>query len=390
MKKPLIIAAGLLLLALGGDALFLQLPGETRAAGTTYYVATTGNDANSCAQATNSATPKRIIQAGVNCATAAGDTVIVKAGTYVEAVASWPASGTAGNPITIKANPGDAVTWRSSDTSTSSHNGAITIFDRKYIRIQGFTFDGSVTDWTIRVVNTHLFDGNSTARVNFPVVGIEIIGNAFSNNGNNSKANNCTTGSAITIEFSGVGNECDPGGTTSKIESKTFSQNYGHDIELGATHDVLVEANLSTGLKGSQDINNSQGYMARSILIGAHGPYNGFLYEASRNVVQNNIISGITRQNYMDSPFTCGSASLEAVGIRLGVGGTNNIIRRNVVHDMGNVGWSFDNRGFGYFPEYQSSNNFFYTMWPIIHERPAFGSERPARVHLERLWGTRY
>jgi hypothetical protein len=48
MKKHLMIAAGFLLLIAGVAALFMQLPGETRAAGTTYYVSTTGNDANSC------------------------------------------------------------------------------------------------------------------------------------------------------------------------------------------------------------------------------------------------------------------------------------------------------------------------------------------------------
>jgi hypothetical protein len=55
------IATGLLLLVAGATAIFLQLPGETRAAGNTYYVSTTGNDANSCTQATNSTTPKRTI-----------------------------------------------------------------------------------------------------------------------------------------------------------------------------------------------------------------------------------------------------------------------------------------------------------------------------------------
>src|SRR5262249_52766457 len=103
----------------------------------TYYVANTGSNANSCTQAQSQASPRLTIQAGVNCATNAGDVVIVKAGTYIESVTNWPASGSSGNPITIKANPGDTVSWRGSGSDVSSLTGAISIMDRSYIRIEG-------------------------------------------------------------------------------------------------------------------------------------------------------------------------------------------------------------------------------------------------------------
>ncbi|MDK2742980.1 MAG: right-handed parallel beta-helix repeat-containing protein [Nitrospira sp. BO4] len=48
---------------------------------TTYYVATTGNDANSCALAKSAGSSKLTIPAGVKCL-ASGDTLIIKAGTY--------------------------------------------------------------------------------------------------------------------------------------------------------------------------------------------------------------------------------------------------------------------------------------------------------------------
>ncbi len=69
----------------------------------TYYVATNGNDS----WAGTEQNPFRTIQRGAS-AVAAGDTLLVKAGTYVEQV-SVSASGTSGNPVTIKAFGNDKV-----------------------------------------------------------------------------------------------------------------------------------------------------------------------------------------------------------------------------------------------------------------------------------------
>ena len=48
---------------------------------TTYYVATTGNDAVTCATSTNISTPRKTIQQGLTCMTA-GDTLYIRGGTY--------------------------------------------------------------------------------------------------------------------------------------------------------------------------------------------------------------------------------------------------------------------------------------------------------------------
>ena len=61
---------------------------------TTYYVATTGNDGNSCAAAQNTVTPKLTLQGGVGCL-AGGDTLVVKAGTYTNQRIFNPPPGTA-------------------------------------------------------------------------------------------------------------------------------------------------------------------------------------------------------------------------------------------------------------------------------------------------------
>lgn len=52
---------------------------------TTYYVATTGNDANTCGQAQSTSTPKLTLNNGVTCLSP-GDILYILNGTYAEAL----------------------------------------------------------------------------------------------------------------------------------------------------------------------------------------------------------------------------------------------------------------------------------------------------------------
>ncbi len=69
------------------------------AQGTTYYVAITGADAPGCGTI---ASPCRTIQYAANLVTA-GDTVLIAPGTYAGGI-TVDTSGTAGQPITFRAN----------------------------------------------------------------------------------------------------------------------------------------------------------------------------------------------------------------------------------------------------------------------------------------------
>jgi len=111
---------------------------------TNYYVAKNGNDNNIGSETL----PFLTIQKGVNEAIA-GDTVYVKAGTYIEEVNS-PNSGTDGKYITFQNYATDVVTlkppiksYHTFDSVTPNHHpGNWEILNKSYIRITGFVFGG--------------------------------------------------------------------------------------------------------------------------------------------------------------------------------------------------------------------------------------------------------
>jgi hypothetical protein len=147
----------------------------------TYYVAKTGSDSTSCASAQSSSTPRLTINGGVSCL-GAGDTLIVKAGTYSEAVGSIP-SGTSGNPTTLRSEVRYGATIKP-PASGGGTQCAICLSGVSYVTIDGFRFDGTglwirhIADFSpvdhITIQNNEIF-GGVEANVPSNSVGIAII-----------------------------------------------------------------------------------------------------------------------------------------------------------------------------------------------------------------------
>ena len=113
------------------------LAGTVTVQAATYYVATTGDDAYTCATARTITTPLRTIASGVACLNA-GDTLHVRSGTWTEPIDTNGKSGTAGNYITIAAYPGETVIIRPSGTGRP----IIPYANQAYLVYDGFVFDG--------------------------------------------------------------------------------------------------------------------------------------------------------------------------------------------------------------------------------------------------------
>src|SRR5262245_52269294 len=78
----------------------------------TYYVSTSGSDSFTCPQARATSTPKRTLAAAGACL-AAGDTLLVRGGTYNEAMNNIVPSGTSWtNKVRVAAYPAKQSGWR--------------------------------------------------------------------------------------------------------------------------------------------------------------------------------------------------------------------------------------------------------------------------------------
>jgi PKD repeat protein len=103
-----------------------------------YHVSSTGDDANDGSEAA----PLRGIQAALDLAQP-GDSVMVQSGTYNETLV-FPRSGAADAWITLQAQPGHAVTIDATGIPIADYwQGAVTIADVSYVRVQGLRVEHS-------------------------------------------------------------------------------------------------------------------------------------------------------------------------------------------------------------------------------------------------------
>jgi len=112
----------------------------------TYYVAKTGSDAITCAQAQNIATPKLTLAAGVACL-ASGDTLMVRGGTYsAQGIpANTAPSGTPGAYTIIRGYDTERPKLLSNATTSSPFAIHLYGVDKSYIEVRQFEFDGMFT-----------------------------------------------------------------------------------------------------------------------------------------------------------------------------------------------------------------------------------------------------
>jgi hypothetical protein len=120
----------------------------TKAQTATFYVALNGDDSRSCATANNISTPKKTLNNTVACLTP-GATLLVRGGTYDEALVNKIPSGTSWtNLVRVKAYPGETVWMRPSNAPTAMRFGGDTwegAVSPQYIEVDGINMDGTLS-----------------------------------------------------------------------------------------------------------------------------------------------------------------------------------------------------------------------------------------------------
>ena len=218
----------LALVVLIASSLVFNLP--VHAAGKVYYVAENGNDSNTGSESSPFKTIKKAAEM-----VKAGDTVLVKPGTYMEHSIIPYSSGAEDNMIVFRPVTKGTVTIRHPETQfvDDSSNASLTtsVFDlsvsgrgRNYIQIEGFRFyDYAYDKASVKI--------NGTGNV--------VINNRFEKLGNN-KVNNGNSTSVIYVE-----------GSHNVIRNNYFNDIYGDGVGTKANaNNNLVTENTYLNFKG--------------------------------------------------------------------------------------------------------------------------------------------
>jgi len=313
-----------------GFTLALFLP--TIAGATTWYVAPTGNDGHTCAQAQSPATAKLTINAALACVgsatgAGAGDTVQVASGTYAETISSWP-SGASGNPFVLRSATQHGAIIRPATTSSYILN-----FSSGYVTVEGFVVDGinvnainillnagtrEITIQNCEIKNTKIGDGTGPGSFQ-AIYGYDASYARFLNNRIHDIGIGATTHFNHGIYWSG---------SDSLFEGNTIYNVGGNAIQVYTAHGNTM---------GGNTIRNNKFYD-----FAAAGVGNGVYAAGTNNLVYNNIIYQ-TRTNPNAVGITLDGAGNQAYHntvynngyIGLSIAGTGSIARNNIAFRNG-------------------------------------------------------
>ncbi|HKO80963.1 MAG TPA: right-handed parallel beta-helix repeat-containing protein [Chitinophagaceae bacterium] len=298
-----------------------------------YYVSPNGSDANTGAIDN----PLRSINAAVG-KVIAGDTVIVRAGTYYEKI-SFPKSGRLDKYITLKAYPGEKAVIDGTGLSIAGKEALVTVSKVNYIVVEGFdicNYKSSAPWVNINGILVNEGSGNITIRKN-KIYNIE----------HNVAPADGRSGHGIEI----IGN------TSVAMKNILVEENEIHDCNTGYSENLTIN-----GYVDSFIIRKNKIYNTENIGIDAAGGYSANSTPAF-NYARNGVISDNELYNIdMTTGPIGGAHGHGAIGIYID-GARNIIVERNKVHEA--------DRGIGIVSENDAyptenciiRNNFVYNCW---------------------------
>ncbi|WP_411830255.1 choice-of-anchor Q domain-containing protein [Paenibacillus alba] len=278
------------------------------AAGTTYYVATTGSDAN----AGTISAPWKTLQHAADVA-AAGDTVYVRGGVYNQKL-KLTHSGTAGNPITFSNYSAEVATIDGTGLSVSGIEGIVDITDKDYVKINGF----EIRNYT-------------TSTSNVMPVGIYVHGSGsfieLTNNKVHDIKNTATPTGSDLLGRDAHGIAVYGTKAPASIHDVTISGNEVYNLVLGSSESVVLNGNVDTFSVLNNIVHDNDNIGIDIIGFEKKSPTEA--YDQARNgIVRGNRVYNITSNNNPSYGKKLPNKSYGADGIYVD-GGKDTIIEQN-------------------------------------------------------------
>jgi hypothetical protein len=344
MKKIIKNISFLALVCIFTSSMLISESKEAKAGSETYYVSSTsGNDSNN--GSINS--PWKTIQKAANTVTA-GNTVIVRGGTYKEKV-NMKTSGTASAYITFKNYDGETPIIDGTGQSTSnddSKNSLIYMQDKNYIKIIGFDISNFVTT-TESVPAGIRVTGSSK---NIEIRNCKVHGIKTTYSGSNENRN------AHAIAVYGTNG-------TSSLDGLIIDNCEVYDCRLGQSESVVLNGNVTNFQVTNNKVHDNDNIGIDFIGYEGTAPQNDYARNGvcSGNQVWN--ISSETNQTYSDkcadAIYVDGGASIiieknkvwsSDIGIETASEHKNKatdniIVRNNLIYNCGLYGISIGGSG---------------------------------------------
>ena len=272
----------------------------------TYYVSINGSDAN----AGTSNAPFKNINTALG-KVVAGDTVLVRGGTYHEQI-NFLKSGTSEKNIIVKAYPGEKPVIDGSNITVIGWQALVTLSNVRYITIEGFDICNLISSAFNTDPEGILINGNShdIAIKNCNIYNIK----------SNASLNNWRSAHAILVLGNG----------TSAITNLIITGCTVHDTQTGTSESVTLAGNID-----GFTISHNKIYDIENIGIIIAGGDN---LNPSGNITTNYARNGVVSDNevynnsHTRSPDVWGTSSYGAIAIYV-CGGANTIVERNKVYN---------------------------------------------------------
>jgi hypothetical protein len=350
----------------------------------TYYVSKAGSNSNSCAQAKSASTPKLTIGGGVGCL-AAGDELLVRAGTYSEALGNSVPSGTSwSNKVRIAAYPGETV-WM--NPPGPGENAAV-IFNtyHRYIEFDGINMDGRAQSQSVVVFlgeSDHLRLQNAWIRGGNGMDGVAIGFSAVVSIGNNTPG--LGQHELINMKITGGGN---------RVNCDLLNQCNGYNLYLATSGSLVDGCDFSDATGGGIHIYNMHGSISGNTVrntriynqhYSGQGIVWGILVQGVGHQIYNNLIYDISSNNSVNGSgifFYSGSTenvqvynntiyNVEEFGIQI----DSTVVKASTLTIRNNILYAYGNAGISDFGLAQKSNN-------LIGINPAFVNAAGGDFHL--------